>query len=61
VRIKKQQIKAVAEVVSPEQRKLLWEQLVAASPMYGRYAKRTHREIPMVLLHPEEPEGKVEA
>ena len=60
MRIKKQQIKAEALVASPEQRKLLWEQLVAAAPMYARYAKRTHREIPMVLLHPEEPEGKGE-
>src|SRR5207249_4033130 len=27
---------------------------------YEGYQKRTHREIPMVLLHPEEPEGKWE-
>jgi F420H(2)-dependent quinone reductase len=58
VRIKKQQIKAEALVASPEQRKRLWEQLVAASPMYARYAKRTRREIPMVLLHPVEEGGK---
>src|SRR5690348_8492789 len=50
VRIKKQQIKAVAEVVHPEQRKLLWEQLVEASPMFARYPKLTRREIPVVLL-----------
>jgi deazaflavin-dependent oxidoreductase (nitroreductase family) len=60
VRIKKQQIKAVAEVAPPEQRKLLWEQLVEAAPMFARYARLTHREIPIVLLHPEEPEGKGE-
>jgi deazaflavin-dependent oxidoreductase (nitroreductase family) len=58
VRIKKQQIKAVAEVAPPEQRKLLWEQLVEAAPMFARYAKLTRREIPMVLLHPQEPEGR---
>lgn len=60
VRIKRQQIKAVAEVASPEQKKLLWEQLVAAAPMFARYEKGMHREIPMVLLHPQMPEGKVE-
>ena|SRR2546428_7229560 len=54
LRIKKQRIKAVAEVAPPEQRKLLWEQLVAASPMFARYEKSTHREIPMILLHPED-------
>ena len=60
VRIKKQQIKAVAEVANPEQRKLLWEQLVEASPMFARYPKLTRREIPMVLLRPEEQTGKME-
>ncbi len=54
LRIKKQQIKAVAEMVDPEQRKQLWEQLVEASPMFARYPKLTGREIPMVLLHPVE-------
>ena len=54
LRIKKQQIKAVAEMVDPEQRKQLWEQLVEASPMFARYPKLTRREIPMVLLHPVE-------
>ena len=54
VRIKDQQIKAVAEVADPEQRNQLWEQLVKASPMFARYPKLTSREIPMVLLHPVE-------
>jgi F420H(2)-dependent quinone reductase len=52
VRIKNQQIKAVAATVDPEQRKQLWEQLVKASPMFARYPQRTRREIPMVFLHP---------
>jgi deazaflavin-dependent oxidoreductase (nitroreductase family) len=52
--IKQQQIKAIAEVASPAQRNLLWEQLVTAAPMYVRYGKQTHREIPMILLHPQE-------
>ena len=54
VRIKDQQIKAVAEVADPEQRNQLWEQLVKASPMFARYPKVTSREIPMVFLHPVE-------
>ena len=52
IRIKSQQFAAVAEVANPEQRKLLWKQLVEASPMFARYEKSTQREIPMVLLHP---------
>jgi len=51
IQIKKQQIKAVAEMASPEQKSQLWEQLVEAAPFFAGYPKRTHREIPMVLLH----------
>src|SRR5712692_3068467 len=54
IRIKNQQIKAVAETAGPEQRKQLWEQLVEASPMLARYPKLTSREIPMILLRPVE-------
>jgi deazaflavin-dependent oxidoreductase (nitroreductase family) len=57
VRIKGQQITAIAETAGSEQRKLLWEQLVEASPMFARYEKSTQREIPMVLLRPVD-EGK---
>ena|SRR5581483_9123494 len=52
VRIKKRQIIAVAEIVDPEHRRALWEQLVTAAPMFARYEKLTQREIPMVLLRP---------
>lgn len=58
VRIKGQQIKAIAEIADPEQRKLLWEQLVEAAPMFARYEKGTGRQIPMVLLHPVEEDGE---
>ncbi len=54
VRLKDQQIEAVAEVADSERRNQLWEQLVKASPMFARYPKLTSREIPMVLLHPVE-------
>lgn len=59
LRMKNQQVKAVAEVASPEQKSQLWEQLVEAAPSFAGYAKRTRREIPMVLLHPvDEPAEK---
>ena len=54
VRIKNWQRHAVAEIADPEQRKALWKHLVAASPMFARYEKLTQREIPMVLLRPEQ-------
>ena len=61
VRIKKQQIKAVAEVASPEQRSQLWEQLVQAAPFFAGYPKRARREISMVLLHPVDEAGEKRA
>ncbi len=54
VRIKKRQIPAVAEIADPAHRRSLWEQLVAASPMFARYERLTQREIPMIFLHPSE-------
>ncbi len=58
VRIKNQQIKAIAEVVSPEIKNRLWEQLVEAAPLFANYPKRTQREIPMVFLHPIDENGE---
>ena len=58
VRIKNQQITAIAEVADPEQRKQLWEQLVEAAPFLARYPKLTRREIPMVFLRPVDEQGE---
>ncbi|HLY29848.1 MAG TPA: nitroreductase/quinone reductase family protein [Ktedonobacterales bacterium] len=54
VRIKGWQTNALAEVAGPQLRQQLWEQLVAAASMYAGYERRTRREIPMILLRPEE-------
>ena len=48
------QFNATAEVAAPEKRKELWARLMEVAPFYGGYEKRVQREIPMVLLHPEE-------
>jgi F420H(2)-dependent quinone reductase len=52
VEIKDQQLEAEAEVAAPEKRKALWSQLISLSPAYANYAKKTKREIPLVILHP---------
>jgi hypothetical protein len=41
-----------AEVVDTEKRKQLWAELVKIAPAYEQYAKRTKREIPIVILQP---------
>ncbi|HLZ59221.1 MAG TPA: nitroreductase/quinone reductase family protein, partial [Ktedonosporobacter sp.] len=61
LRIKNQQMKAVAEVASPEQRGWLWKRLVEAAPFFAGYQKSTQREIPMIILRPtEESTEKIE-
>ncbi len=45
-------ISVVSEQATQEEKKLLWEKLVAKARFYGDYQKRTKREIPIVILHP---------
>ena len=52
IEIKNQQLEAEAEVATPEKRRALWSQLISLSPWYANYAKKTTREIPLILLHP---------
>lgn len=41
-----------AEVVGPDKRNQLWARLIELAPGYADYAKKTSREIPIVLLRP---------
>lgn len=43
---------ATAEVLSGEARTQAWRQIVATTPSYAAYEKRTTREIPVILLRP---------
>jgi deazaflavin-dependent oxidoreductase (nitroreductase family) len=54
VRIEVQDLhmEAEAEVASPTTRSSLWSKLISLSPAYAKYAEKTRREIPMVILHP---------
>ena len=42
-----------AEITGGDQRQRLWSQVIAAAPGYAAYQRRTHREIPIVILTPE--------
>ena len=50
--IKDRQFEAEAEIVVSEKRNMLWSKLIALSPAYAKYAKKTTREIPLVILRP---------
>ena len=41
-----------AEAASGETRERLWASITKRYPVYAGYARRTEREIPVVLLHP---------
>ena len=45
-------VPALAQVATPEQRRVLWARLIEIAPFYGGYERRVEREIPMVLLTP---------
>lgn len=42
----------IARTASPEERRALWPRLVAYHAPYSHHQKRTHREIPVVILTP---------
>ncbi len=52
IEVQDRQIEAQAEVAAPEKRNVLWSQLISLSPAYANYARKTAREIPLVILHP---------
>ena len=52
IQVKDKQLQVNAEVAGPDERNQLWTKLVELAPFYGNYAKKTSREIPMVILHP---------
>ncbi len=52
VQILGKRLPATAEVLSGEARAQAWRQIIAMAPSYANYEKRTTREIPLILLHP---------
>ena len=47
-------LKVHAREATPDERRRLWPKAAAYNPHWGRYRKRTSREIPLVLLEPSE-------
>ncbi|MCI3221297.1 nitroreductase family deazaflavin-dependent oxidoreductase [Streptomyces sp. NP-1717] len=45
---------ARARVASPAERERLWPQMARVFPLYDEYAQKTAREIPVVLLTPQD-------
>lgn len=52
IQVKDRQFQVNAEIAGPEKRGRLWARLIELAPGYANYAKRTRREIPLVILRP---------
>jgi deazaflavin-dependent oxidoreductase (nitroreductase family) len=53
VEIGPSEVRVRAEEASPEEKARLWPKLVEMYPSYEDYQRKTDREIPVVILHPE--------
>ena len=54
VQVGSRRFTARARVASPAEREPLWRQMVGIFPLYEEYAQKTDREIPLVLLTPQD-------
>lgn len=45
-------IPSTAEVLTGDARAQAWRQVISTAPSYAGYEKKTTREIPLILLHP---------
>jgi hypothetical protein len=52
LQVKGRKLQAIAEQIEGELRSQMWEQLIEQAPGYADYAKRTTRDIPMMILRP---------
>lgn len=52
VQVKDKQFEVNAEIVGLHQRDQVWAQVTEVAPFYAKFAKRTSREIPLVILRP---------
>ncbi|MEV4313370.1 nitroreductase family deazaflavin-dependent oxidoreductase [Actinocrispum sp. NPDC049592] len=54
VQVGTRRLTARARVATPAERETLWPQMAAIFPLYNEYAQKTDREIPIVLLTPQD-------
>jgi deazaflavin-dependent oxidoreductase (nitroreductase family) len=52
IQVGDKRLEVSAEIVGPEQRHQLWGRLIELASGYADYAKKTRREIPIVILRP---------
>lgn len=45
-------MEVTVSVAGPDEHKVLWEKLVTAAPLFGKYQAKVERQIPMAVLTP---------
>ena len=54
IQIRRSMTQVVAEQADGAERSRLWAQLIARAPVYDTYRTKTHREIPLMVLRPQD-------
>jgi deazaflavin-dependent oxidoreductase (nitroreductase family) len=52
IQVGDKRLEVSAEIAGPDKRPQLWARLIELAPGYADYAKKTSREIPLVILRP---------
>jgi deazaflavin-dependent oxidoreductase (nitroreductase family) len=52
IQVKDKQFEVSAEIVGPDKRGPIWTRVTELNSIYGKMAKRTNREIALVILRP---------
>jgi deazaflavin-dependent oxidoreductase (nitroreductase family) len=57
IQVGQRMIPVTAEQAGPEEKRRLWPAFVARDPTFARYQQRTTRDIPLLILRPDEQRG----
>jgi deazaflavin-dependent oxidoreductase (nitroreductase family) len=52
IEVGRRRINVAVAIAGPEQHRILWEQLLARAPFFGKYQEKVERQIPMAVLTP---------
>ena len=53
IQVMAETLSVVAQQANPEEKSRLWSQLIKVAPNFEEYQRKSSREIPMVILHPQ--------
>jgi deazaflavin-dependent oxidoreductase (nitroreductase family) len=54
IQVMAEKMRVVGRKATPEEKEKMWPQFIRMHPNYTEYRKKTTREIPLVILHPQQ-------